>query len=321
MVFRNNVDHYLLMTLYVTDMPYWIAFTILAASMQAVRTAGQKQLSQQLSAMSTTLVRYLFGLPIAIIYLGLLLKFNADEFILESSDNLLSMVTSNAKFMVYASAASLVQILATFCMIKTFSSRNFAVGISLAKTEAILVAILATILYQDYLSLFGWIAVIVGVLGTLVVSLSGKKLKLSLSATLYGLASGLLFAFTSLFLREASLSLNQPLVFSAAITLVVMVSLQTIMCGIYTSIKEPNQWLAVWKYKKLCSFVGLTSALGSIGWFTAMSMQNVALVKTLGQVEFLMTLAITHYYFKEKISSAELGGMMLIIASVILLII
>lgn len=43
----------------------WIGFTLLAAFMQAVRTAGQKQLSLSLTAMSTTLSRYLFGLPVA----------------------------------------------------------------------------------------------------------------------------------------------------------------------------------------------------------------------------------------------------------------
>ena len=300
-------------------MHYWIAFTLLAASMQAVRTAGQKQLSLQLSTMSTTLVRYLFGMPIALIYLAFLIQFNPGGLIPENPESWLTIIATNFKFMAYASAASLAQILATYCLIRAFSSRNFAVGTSLAKTEAILVAILASVLFQDHLNLLGWLAVIIGVLGTLVVSLTGKQLKLSSNATLYGLGSGLLFAFTSLFLREASLSLNQPLIFSAALTLVTMVTLQTIMCSIYTCIREPRQWSNLWKNKYLCGFVGATSALGSIGWFTAMSMQNVAMVKTLGQVEFLMTLAITHYYFKEKMCPAELWGMLLIIASVILL--
>ena len=302
-------------------MQYWILFTLLAASMQAVRTAGQKQLTSHLSAMSTTLVRYLFGLPVAFIYLAILLHFNIDDTALENPKTLYALITSNKTFMAYATSASLAQILATYCLIKAFSSRNFAVGTSLAKTEAILVAILASLLFQDYLSLYGWIAVTIGVLGTLIVSLTGKQLKLSLSATLYGLSSGLLFAFTSLFLREASLSLNQPLIFSAAITLVVMVSIQTLVCSIYISIRDPGQWSEVWKNKYLCAFVGATSAFGSIGWFTAMSMQNVALVKTLGQVEFLVTLALTHYYFKEKITSAELVGMLLIISSVILVLV
>ena len=66
--------------------------------------------------------------------------------------------------------------------------------------------------------------------------------------------------------------------------------------------------------------MGLTSALGSIGWFTAMTAQNPALVKSLGQVEFIFTLLITTLFFKEKVTGRELFGVLAIVASVILII-
>jgi len=66
-------------------------------------------------------------------------------------------------------------------------------------------------------------------------------------------------------------------------------------------------------------FVGVTSVLGSIGWFTAASFQNAAYVKALGQVEFFITLFITYRVFKEKISLVEYLGMFLIISSVVVL--
>ena len=40
-------------------MSEWVAWTLLAASMQAVRTAGQKYLHESLSALTATLARYL----------------------------------------------------------------------------------------------------------------------------------------------------------------------------------------------------------------------------------------------------------------------
>ena len=49
-------------------MQAWVLFTVLAAFMQAIRTAGQKRLAQNLSSMATTLIRYLFGLPVVIVY-------------------------------------------------------------------------------------------------------------------------------------------------------------------------------------------------------------------------------------------------------------
>ncbi len=48
----------------------WIPLTLLAALMQAVRTAAQKQLNQRMSTMGTTYVRSLFGLPVLLVFLG-----------------------------------------------------------------------------------------------------------------------------------------------------------------------------------------------------------------------------------------------------------
>ena len=46
----------------------WIFFTILAVIMQSVRTAAQKQITQEISVQSATLVRFLFGIKFAVLY-------------------------------------------------------------------------------------------------------------------------------------------------------------------------------------------------------------------------------------------------------------
>ncbi|MBT4615344.1 MAG: EamA/RhaT family transporter, partial [Gammaproteobacteria bacterium] len=51
----------------------WVFWSLLAATMQAVRTAGQKYLIADISPLGATLVRYLFGLPFIAMYLGWLL--------------------------------------------------------------------------------------------------------------------------------------------------------------------------------------------------------------------------------------------------------
>ena len=50
-------------------MELWIVFTLLAVLMQSLRTAAQKQLSGEMSALATTLARYLYGLPLVVVYL------------------------------------------------------------------------------------------------------------------------------------------------------------------------------------------------------------------------------------------------------------
>jgi len=292
----------------------WIYFTLLAATMQAVRTAGQKQLSGKLNSMATTGVRYLYALPFAWGYLWWMLDFRE-----------VTVPTLNNDFLQYALIACIMQIWGTACLVAAFRYRNFAVATSLAKTEAIQVAIVGALMFGATLSGLGWFSVVVGVIGVFLVSKVKFRLKdiLADSQALigmgYGLAAGLGLAITTLLIRESSLSLNTDLMVSAAVTLVFMITVQSLISLIYVSIQDKSQLPLMLKHWRLCLFVGITSVLGSIGWFTAASYQNAAYVKALGQVEFFITLALTYRVFKETITVKEYLGMFLIVLSVVIL--
>ncbi len=60
------------------------------------------------------------------------------------------------------------------------------------------------------------------------------------------------------------------------------------------------------------------SCVGSLGWFTAMSLESVPLVKTLGQVEVLFTLLISVFWFKEKLKRTDLLGLALVVVAAVL---
>jgi drug/metabolite transporter (DMT)-like permease len=98
-----------------------------------------------------------------------------------------------------------------------------------------------------------------------------------------------------------------------------MVMLQTALCLGYVFIKEREQFKVMMKHFPLALFVGATSAVGSMGWYTAMTYENAALVKSLGQIELVFSLLISYLFFKEKTSSRELLGMAAIVASVLVL--
>lgn len=280
--------------------------------MQAVRTAGQKQLANSVSAMSSTLIRYVFGLPFAVIYLFYVCN--------EQTAILFPKALGESRFVLYASVAGIAQIAATFLLIKAFSYRNFTVGTSFAKTEAVQTAVLGMLVFGSSLSATGWVAVALGFLGVFIVSMPSASQKWDPPAVLFGTLSGTAFSVTSLCLREASLSLQLPVLQSAAITLVYMVILQSCVCVVYTWIREPGQFAAIGQRLPLSVFVGATSAAGSVGWFTAMTYQNPALVKSLGQVEFIFTLCLTTFFFKEKVTLRELIGVGAIVGSVVLIV-
>ena len=278
--------------------------------MQAIRTAGQKQLTQHLNAMATTGVRYIYALPFALLYLWWMLDYRE-----------LPMPVLHGQFLQYALIACVMQIIGTVCLVAAFKYRNFAVATSLAKTEAIQVAVVGVALFSASLTGLGWLSVVIGVIGVLLVS----KVKFTFRDIFqnpgagFGLASGLALAITTLLIRQSSLALNTDLMLSAAVTLAFMITVQSLISVIYIFVQDKQQFITMFSQWRLCLFVGITSVMGSIGWFTATSFQTAAYVKALGQVEFFITLFITYRIFKEKISLVEYVGMFLIIASVVIL--
>ncbi|WP_448552884.1 DMT family transporter [Thalassotalea montiporae] len=291
-------------------METWIAFTLLAAFMQAIRTAGQKQLSAQLSSLATAGVRYIFALPFAWLYLWWALNHYQ-----------VALPALNPTFLQYAIIASFAQLIGTACLVVAFQYRNFAVATSLAKTEAIQVAVIGALLFAAPLSGYGWLSVILGVVGVILLS----KVKFHLKDVLtnpgagYGLASGLGLAITTLLIRESNLALGSHPMVNAAVTLVFLISAQSLLAGLYLLMRDASQFRKMVINWRLALFVGITSLLGSIGWFTAVSYQTAAYVKALGQVEFFITLVLTYRLFKEKTTPAEILGMLLIVVSVVVL--
>ena len=296
--------------MYSGSMELWIAFTLLAVIMQSVRTAGQKQIARSVSAQAATLVRYLFGLPFSLLYFYFLKHYYE-----------IDSIAPSWTFYRAASLAGISQIIATVCLVKSLSIRNFAVATALAKTEAILTAIIGALFFSAALSWLAYVSVIIGVVGVLVAS----NWKISLAdfsenkSIAYGFGAGLGFALASLWLRQASLSLELPRLLSASAVLAYMVVMQTIICLVWIGILEREQFALIVNRIKASLFIGVTSVAGSIGWFTAMSLQNAAVVKTLGQTEFVVTLIITYLYFGERISAREYIGILLVAFSIMLL--
>lgn len=285
----------------------WIFFTLLAAFMQAWRNVFQSQLSKEVKVAGVTLARFIWAGPIAALYLGLLYLW----------DNV-GLPHFTAEFIGFIVGASMMQILATGLMVKLFQQQNFAIGAGLAKSEAIVAAILGTFFFGTHLSLLGWIGVILGGVAVFLLSAKQGLRQLSLSTVLLGIASGSAFALTSLWVREASLRLNVGFPHSAAWVLFLVISLQTLMLVGYLVLKDKATLSALIQRPRLTLLTSSASCFGSIGWFSAMSLQAVPYVKTLGQVEIFFMMLISAFWLKEKVKIKELLGLVLIALAAIL---
>ncbi|BBB31103.1 DMT family transporter [Neptunomonas japonica] len=283
-------------------MGLWIPFTIFAAFMQSLRNAFQNKLSKEVSTAGVTLARFLYASPLAALYLWTLYQIEPAA---------LPSVSSN--FLITVVLASVSQIIATALMVKLFRLRNYAIGVGLAKSEAVIAATLGALFFAAPLSWLAWSGVTVGAIAIWLMSNTGSLKELSLKTVSLGLGSGLTFALTTLWVREASLMLDLPFPYSAAWVLLCVISTQTAILIAWLLFKEPATLNALWRRPKLTLTISLFSCLGSLGWFTAMSLETVALVKTLGQIEVLFTLFISARWFKEKLSQRDLLGLALIV--------
>jgi drug/metabolite transporter (DMT)-like permease len=279
----------------------WIGFTLLAAFMQSWRNALQSKLSSSVSIAGVTLARFLWASPIALCYLLIL-------YYLEP----VALPTITLKGSGFVVGASVMQIVATALMVKLFQQKNYAVGAGLAKSEALVAAILGLLFFGTTLTAIGWIGVLIGGIAVFILS-SGTQLRsLSVKTLLLGLASGASFAITSLWIREASLNLALPFPHRAAWVLFVVISLQTLILLVYIRQREPKTLQALKSHSKLTVATSFTSCIGSLGWFSAMSLQAVPYVKTLGQIEVLFTLMISSLWLGQKVARKDVAGLLLI---------
>ena len=289
----------------------WIFWSLLAAAMQSVRTAGQKYLTTDVSPLGATLVRYQFGLPFVGLYLGWLMTQPGN-----------GLPEANPVFLVYGLAAGCLQIVATILLIRLFALRNFAVGSCYIRTEVLMTAMLGFTLFGEVVSMPGWLAIVTCVAGLvmLTVARTGRVSDLWNVSAVYGLGAGLAFSLTSLLIRQASLSFGlDNAIYTAALTLAYMILVQTLICLVLLAYRNAPEILTLFRRWRTSVFIGATSVIGSAGWFTAFTLERAAYVKTLGQVEFLLTLAISVLYFRERPNPMELTGMLVLVAGVVLL--
>ncbi|WP_338589578.1 DMT family transporter [Shewanella khirikhana] len=285
----------------------WVLFTLMAAFMQAWRNAFQSELSRDVGVLGVTLARFLYAGPLAALYLaGLYLWQDA------------AIPTFGVDALGFILGAALMQILATALMVKLFQLKNFAIGAGLAKSEALVAAILGVAFFGTSLSLFGWLGVIVGTVAVFMLSSKGGLRTLSPKTLLLGLASGSAFALTSLWVREASLCLDVPFPHRAAWVLLLVIVIQTVILLLWLLIRKPDELKAMMARNRLTLAISVSSCLGSIGWFSAMSLTAVPYVKTLGQVEIFFMMLVSSWYLKQKVQVKDMAALVLIAIAAIM---
>ena len=298
-------------------MPIWIPISVAAALFQCWRTAMQQKLRGLLSVNGTGFVRYLYGMPTALVLLLIGLYVTGAP-----------LPKPNVLFLVYSALGGIGQILATNLLIMSFGYRNFAVGTAYSKTETVQSAILAFFLLHETLRPLAIGGMGVGLVGVMTLSLAGRGFKprnLVLAtvqpAALCGLGAGLVFAFTTVFVKFANQALPDPnLVIRALFGLVVTNTMQIAMQGGYLLWREPQELKNSFTSWRSSMWVGTLSGMGSACWFTGFAIAPIAMVRAVGQVEMVFTFLFSRFYLKEVLKPGDVAGLALVIFGVLLVI-
>ena len=297
-------------------MELWIPITIFAAFAQNIRSSLQKYLKGRLSTSGATFARFVYAAPLALLYLAGLIEFGGYE-----------MPEPGWTFATYAMAGALAQIFATAFLVHIFSFRNFIVGTTFSKTETAQTAIFSVILLGEAISVVATVGILVSLMGVMLISITQVSLNIRAIArqclelpAIYGIASGACFAVSVITYRAATLSLDgEDFLIKAAFTLAFLTIFQTIVMAFYMWMREPKQIKAVFASWRISGLVGLAGMLASVGWVTALTLQNGAYVRALGQIEPVFTFAVSYFVFRERLSCTEFIGILFVVGGILVL--
>ena len=293
----------------------WIPITIGAAFAQTLRNAAQRHLTTALGTLGATLVRFLYGLPFALLWLaGVYL---IGEFPLPAP---------NATFLSWILLAALTQIAATALLLRVMAERNFALGIAYAKSEVIQVGVFGLVFLGDPLTVGTLAAIALCTLGVLLLSPLDRERPLrtllrgwTSRTALLGLLSGTGFGIAAVGYRGAALALEgAAFPMAAAYTVVAAQALQALLLGGWLLARNADVVVRVCRAWRTSLFAGFMGAAASVGWFTAMAIEPAAHVRTLALVELFFGYAISRRVFRERVTRTEFAGMVLLAIGLII---
>ncbi|MCC7321552.1 MAG: DMT family transporter [Rubellimicrobium sp.] len=283
----------------------WVGATLLAAAAQTGRNLAQAGLTATLGTLGATQVRFLYGLPFSLLFLGLatLAAGHAPP-------------VPGMRAFVTLALGGVAQIGATALMLATMARRGFAVSTAWLKTEPVLIA-LGGMALGEGLGLREWAGIVIATLGVI---LSGRAGPRGIGPVLTGIAAAAGFGLSAIAFRAGILALEEPDPFLGAMTgLAISLSVQVALLALWLGLFRPGTMgatLGEWRASVAAGFLG---AFGSAMWFLAFALAPAAQVRTLGLVDVLFAAILARVLHGERPPPRALGGMAVIVLGVALL--
>jgi drug/metabolite transporter (DMT)-like permease len=290
----------------------WVLATLIAAAAQTARNVTQQALTRQIGTLGATQVRFVFGLPFAVIFLGLV--------VWATGETVPKLTTASLG---YAAFGAVAQIAATALMLITMKSRSFAVTTAWIKTEPVMVALIAAVTIGDALTVPKFVAIVVATTGVVILSTKPDTARLmlrDLGPAATGLLAGLFFGVAAIGFRGGILNLPEGgFLIRASTILVVSLAIQAGLLLIWLMLFDRRALIAsfgVWRTSLGAGFLG---AFASQFWFIGFALTTAANVRTLALVEVIMALVVSRYGLRQAVTARQKIGIGVIVLGVGLL--
>jgi drug/metabolite transporter (DMT)-like permease len=288
----------------------WIPVTLLASSAQTLRNAMQRELIGALGAVGAAQVRFLFGLPFALMFLAGLLAATGLPLPQLAGNNL-----------AWTAFGAVSQVIATSLMLAAMRTKSFVVAVAYTKTEAAQIALFGIIALNNPPTLALVVAIALATIGVAMMALrSRKEFTGDWRSAALGILSATFFAFAAIGFRSAVIGVGCPSrVLAASVILVVGLTIQSAALGLYLAAFDRAGARAIVEAWRSSLFAGFMGALASQLWFVAFALSDAAPVRTLALIEVPMAQVVSLKMFREPPSLREgLGISLIVIAAGIL---
>jgi len=290
----------------------WVLATLVAATAQTARNAAQSGLTARIGTVGATQVRFVFGVPFAVVFLWISTLLTGD-----------GVPSVTATSLGFTALGAVAQIAATALMLITMKSRSFAITTAWIKTEPVMVALIAAAVIGDPLTLPVLVAIVLATTGVVILSTKPETTRLMLSdlgPAATGLLAGLMFGVAAIGFRGGILALPEGgFLIRASTVLVLSLAIQSGLLLLWLAAFDRTALTAsfgVWRTSLLAGFLG---AFASQFWFIGFSLTTAANVRTLALVEVLMALGVSAWVFRQPVTRRQKVGMAVVVLGVGLL--
>jgi drug/metabolite transporter (DMT)-like permease len=287
----------------------WITATLIAAAAQTFRNAAQKSLTAELGTLGATQVRFLFGLPFAILFLCAVCLW---------SGRWPPLIGATA--LGYAFVGSLTQIAATALMLTAMKAKSFSVTTAYTKTEPVLTAIVGLAVLGDVLTAFKAGGIVIATAGIFIMSTkpgSWREMITEVRPALVGIGAGAMFGVSAVAFRGAIISLpDGSFMLRATTILALALAIQTGVLLAYLLLANKAALTGSFRVWRQSLGAGFLGALASQFWFIGFALTSAANVRTLALVEIFFAQILSRQLFAQQTSGREYLGMGLIVLGI-----